>query len=212
MSLRRFQSLPPDRRAAILEAALAEFAEAGFDGASYNRIIKRAGLSKGAMYYYFEDKTDLCRTALEHAVEHARARIGPVDAFEDAAGFWAALHDIYRRVTAFLAEEPQTARVLHNLVRARDQAGVGAALAGLRQELHGSFAELLDRGVKLGAVRSDLPTDLLVDVVTAMGEASDVWLLRRLQDLRDEEIARYPDLAFALHRRVLEPDPKEDVT
>ena len=31
----------------------------GFENASLNRIIKKAGISKGAMYYYFDDKMDL---------------------------------------------------------------------------------------------------------------------------------------------------------
>ncbi len=51
MPLPRFEKLDEPRRRAILAAAAEEFGDLGFDGASYNRIIKRAGISKGAMYY-----------------------------------------------------------------------------------------------------------------------------------------------------------------
>jgi len=60
--LPRFQNLDETRRRAILAAAAEEFGERGFAQASYNRIIERAGISKGAMYYYFADKDDLYRT------------------------------------------------------------------------------------------------------------------------------------------------------
>ncbi|MBL8975425.1 MAG: TetR/AcrR family transcriptional regulator, partial [Myxococcales bacterium] len=72
----RFATLAPDRRAAILAAAAAEFAAHGIDGASYNRIIARAAVSKGAMYYYFDDKQDLLRAVLDDASERAAAAIG----------------------------------------------------------------------------------------------------------------------------------------
>ena len=59
MPLPRFQNLDQLRKRAILTAAAEEFGERGFAAASYNRIIERAGISKGAMYYYFADKDDL---------------------------------------------------------------------------------------------------------------------------------------------------------
>ena len=60
----RFDKLPPDKRGRILEAAALEFAAHGFDGASLNRIISTAGISKGAAYYYFDDKADLYATVV----------------------------------------------------------------------------------------------------------------------------------------------------
>ena len=75
----RFERLDPERRGAVLDAAATEFAARGYDGASYNRIIERSGVSKGAMYYYFEDKADLYATVLGHALEGLGERIGDLD-------------------------------------------------------------------------------------------------------------------------------------
>lgn len=57
----------------ILEAALAEFTERGFDAARMEDIAKRAGISKGAVYLYFESKDALLRAMIE-------AKIGPLAA------------------------------------------------------------------------------------------------------------------------------------
>ncbi len=45
----------------ILEAALGVFAETGFAAAKLTEIARRAGVSKAALYLYFETKEDLFR-------------------------------------------------------------------------------------------------------------------------------------------------------
>lgn len=51
--------LEPQRRDAILNAALKEFVKRGFDNASTNVIAKDAGLSKALMFHYVNNKQDL---------------------------------------------------------------------------------------------------------------------------------------------------------
>jgi len=49
----------PRKRRQILEGARAVFLEKGFDAASMNDIARVAGVSKGTLYVYFEDKEHL---------------------------------------------------------------------------------------------------------------------------------------------------------
>jgi AcrR family transcriptional regulator len=51
--------LEPQRRDAILNAALKEFALRGFDNASTNVIAKDAGISKALMFHYVNNKQEL---------------------------------------------------------------------------------------------------------------------------------------------------------
>jgi AcrR family transcriptional regulator len=51
-------SLEPERRNAILNAALKEFAAKGFDDASTNVIAREAGISKPLMFHYVRNKKD----------------------------------------------------------------------------------------------------------------------------------------------------------
>lgn len=53
-------------RRAILEAATAEFAQAGVAGARVDAIAKAAGVNKALLYYYYHDKETLYGAALEH--------------------------------------------------------------------------------------------------------------------------------------------------
>ncbi|HEX7761468.1 MAG TPA: TetR/AcrR family transcriptional regulator [Caulobacteraceae bacterium] len=56
------------RPAEIISAALSVFAEKGFAAARLDEIAARAGVSKGAVYLYFETKEDLFRAVVHEAV------------------------------------------------------------------------------------------------------------------------------------------------
>jgi AcrR family transcriptional regulator len=64
----RWQRRSEDRPAEICAAALEVFAERGFAAAKLDDIARRAGVSKGPLYLYFEDKADLFRAVIRDTV------------------------------------------------------------------------------------------------------------------------------------------------
>ena len=85
----KFRRRPADRPAEILAAALEVFAERGFQAARLEEVAKRAGVSKGALYLYFETKADLFRAVVTDAIspnlEHVKALASASVPFEQAA-------------------------------------------------------------------------------------------------------------------------------
>jgi len=69
---RRRAEARPDE---ILDAALAVFTERGFDAARVDDIAARAGISKGAVYLYFDSKEALLRGLIEREVAPAAHRL-----------------------------------------------------------------------------------------------------------------------------------------
>ena len=59
---------PETRRQAILDAALAVFAERGFEAARLDDVAARAGVAKGTLYLYFRDKEALFEELVRGAV------------------------------------------------------------------------------------------------------------------------------------------------
>jgi TetR/AcrR family acrAB operon transcriptional repressor len=57
-------SSTPDTRARLLDAAERVFAARGYEAATLDDIAAEAGLTKGAVYWHFESKTDLFVTLL----------------------------------------------------------------------------------------------------------------------------------------------------
>ncbi len=67
--LSKLTNLEEKRRDAILNAALEEFATKGFDEASTNAIAKEAGISKGLMFHYVNNKKDLFLFLYDYCTE-----------------------------------------------------------------------------------------------------------------------------------------------
>jgi TetR/AcrR family transcriptional regulator len=62
-----------ETRASILNAAIAEFAERGFEGASIRAIADRLGLQHPLITYHYRSKDLLWRAAAEHAFAQIKA-------------------------------------------------------------------------------------------------------------------------------------------
>ena len=82
---------PEARRQAILRAALSVFAAHGFEAARLDDVAARAGVAKGTLYLYFQDKAALFEALVRNAVspllEHMRRiaaapDISPLQALE----------------------------------------------------------------------------------------------------------------------------------
>ena len=71
----RLKNLNTEKWHKISEAALQEFQEHGIHQASFNRIIRASGLSKGAVYYYFDSKEDLVQTMISRITHDLEPRL-----------------------------------------------------------------------------------------------------------------------------------------
>lgn len=63
---------PEETRAAILQAAVQEFAQEGMAGARTDAIASAAGVNKALLYYYFHDKEALYGAALDYVFGQLR--------------------------------------------------------------------------------------------------------------------------------------------
>lgn len=67
-----FLNLPPDKQERITAAAIEEFAEKGFHGASINEIVKRLKIAKGSIFQYFGDKKGLFHFVFNRCLKRVR--------------------------------------------------------------------------------------------------------------------------------------------
>lgn len=64
-----FLKLEPEKQTRILNAAMKEFAQKGFDDASTNEIIKEASIGKGRLFHYFNTKKELFLFLCDYSME-----------------------------------------------------------------------------------------------------------------------------------------------
>lgn len=59
-----------EKRKRILDACIEEFATKGYEGASTNEIVVKAGISKGILFHYFGSKKNLYLYVIDHAIDY----------------------------------------------------------------------------------------------------------------------------------------------
>lgn len=70
MITEKFMKLDPEKRKMILDAAFQEFADCCYEYASTNRIVQKAKISKGMLFYYFKSKKELYYYLVNYGVDY----------------------------------------------------------------------------------------------------------------------------------------------
>jgi TetR/AcrR family transcriptional regulator len=65
----KFLNLDSEKQNRIMNAAIQEFAQKGYSNASTNEIVKEAGISKGLLFHYFQNKKQLFLFLFDSCVE-----------------------------------------------------------------------------------------------------------------------------------------------
>jgi AcrR family transcriptional regulator len=193
------------KRTLILETSAREFANHGFDGASLNHILSEAGISKGAAYYYFDDKADLFATVVEHYWSHILGRADLRLETLDRHTFWPKIHELYHQSVAQAYEQPWLIPLFRNLLKPESLQRLPPAVLGTLAALREWTGALLQRGQQLGIIRTDLPLDLLLAVVMAADGAADQWMFDRPEPLPRAESERLMQLLLEGIQRLLAP-------
>jgi len=65
----KFFNLETEKQDRIINAAIKEFAQKGYDKASTNEIVKEAEISKGLIFHYFKNKKQLFLFLFDHCIQ-----------------------------------------------------------------------------------------------------------------------------------------------
>ncbi|GAA1724249.1 TetR/AcrR family transcriptional regulator [Brachybacterium phenoliresistens] len=165
----------PHRRA-LLEATVDEFAAAGYQGASLNRIIRAAGISKSSFYHAAGSKAELLDVVVRALVDEIRAQWSPPPAESFADGdFWQQVQDVLEGFAGLVAGSREAAllgRILYLPAAEGDD-----ARSAVLDDVGRWIAAVIAAGRRAGAVE-DRP-DPAVQAAAAMGllRGLDEWAL-----------------------------------
>jgi AcrR family transcriptional regulator len=201
----RFANLDPAKQARLFEAAADEFSDKGYEGASLNRIIDQAGMSKGSLYYYFEDKSDLYAAVVEKATVRILSMVGGFR-IEDlsAETFWPSFEGMIRRSVDLIGSNEWFVRLARSFFRLRERGSPRSTRRIFDWMAHWTSAALT-RGREIGVVRTDLPLPYLVEMCLAVGEVGDRWLFTHWSELSAAEREGLVMAELDLFHRLLDP-------
>ena len=203
----RFEKLSDEKKRAILDAAAVEFSAHGFQAASFNRIIENAGLSKGAMYYYFDDKEDLFLTVVNRLQDAIMEQLGELGPCTDPEGYWREVRVLFAHAAQLKQEDPTIIHAALAMVKGAAAGETRLTYDHLFANVHEWFEEVIVRGQEVGAVRRDLSPGLLAAMLWGVSGAMDLWMVRHLDEevLLDIDFDKATEFTVDLYRRLLEP-------
>ncbi|GAA5055913.1 AcrR family transcriptional regulator [Thermocatellispora tengchongensis] len=151
---------PEPVRRRLLSEATRLFAERGFEGTSVQEIVTAAGVTKGAMYHYFDSKDDLLHEIYGRVL---RMQMERLLMFADGPGtvterLHAAAADVVMTSVANLDDSKIFFRSMHQLAPETYK-----SVRAERRRYHERFRDLVAEGQREGVFRSDVPADIVVD-------------------------------------------------
>jgi AcrR family transcriptional regulator len=200
----RFLRASPEVQQAILDAAVRELGEHGYEGASLNRILLSAGFSKGAFYYYFDDKADLAAAVLEREMRRWDLRAAPPGG--NAETFWPELACYASGSLDLMRESPASRDLITRLGAAMPRhPELVERLGPLIAEMEAKLTIVWQHGQEIGAVRTDLPVSTLIALARAVKTTLGAAMLSSDCSVTHEELQAFTRAYFDLLRRMMAP-------
>jgi AcrR family transcriptional regulator len=182
-----FLNLPEEKRNVIVNAAIDEFAEYGFESASINRIVANSDISKGSFYQYFEDKRDVFMyllTVLEREkMEYFKGKHPPsnnMDTFQyfrwmikEGMKFNSAYPDLVQAVSRVMFGE---GLYYQNFNHVRER-----SVQGLRA--------MIQQAIQNGEVDPSVDVDLAVMVIETWSNAISNYILQ--EGMKQKDIMKW---------------------
>lgn len=119
----KFLNLNLEKQDRILNAALKEFAQKGYQNASTNEIVKEAEISKGLLFHYFKNKKELYLFLHDHFLDifmeeiHSKVDWSQRDIFDRYRNIARLKFEVYQKypesfnfIKAFYAEDSSEVR------------------------------------------------------------------------------------------------------
>ena len=176
---------------ALLGAALNLFITQGYHATTVEEIAQSAGLTKGAVYFYFKSKANVLKALLDRTEE---LTVEPTLAAMDAAGA-----DPRSRLNAFIRTQSvigaeKTEYMLLAILMSAEFNGSGdeieARLQDLMARMENALRETVKVGQASGTFRTEIGADELASVIMATNKGCYVEWYMRGKDLKGHDFAR----------------------
>ncbi len=155
MPKKTFFNLKPEKREAITDAFLREFALKTFDEASISEVVKTLGIAKGSIYQYFDDKLDLF-IYLIGACSAVKRKYTDAVSRHDFPDFWSFFRELYLRGYQFDEENPLESHFLHKLSQNLNSPSVKKLYEEMLSQIVSGFEAMVQQEMERGRFRNDI--------------------------------------------------------
>lgn len=180
-----FERLPDDKKNKILQSSMEVFAEKGYENASTNDIIKKAGISKGILFHYFGNKKNLYLFVLDKTLERAVEKI--------SAANRTASSDLFERISVtgmmklrLALEEPLIYRMIFSaFINTPDP--IREAVQDRYKKLYGVAMKMFFDGLDLSKIQRGVDPNKAIEVILLFLEGYQAKYIEAYKNISADE-------------------------
>lgn len=150
----------------IIDAAVLEFIEKGYDAASMESIAARAGLTKGGLYYYFSGKDDILIAANNAFMEPIRGLMKKVSGMKkplDALRYY-----ISNYILHWAAHQREIVFTFLSLAKILTRTDMWPFMEAYVNEMLSFYQSLFERAVENGDLRAHDTRARAISLMTSL--------------------------------------------
>jgi AcrR family transcriptional regulator len=208
---RRTYKPADDRRQQILDSATATFAQKGYHAASIADVCQAAGIGRGTLYQYFDDKIDLLRALADRIVERITTALAACTPLRIPEGYVPteaeAVQFLERRLVRVLQVVFGDAPAARLILRRGADGMVDGILRRLDQAVMGQMQAELEEAIRAKVVRP-LDVPFVIRFVLGGIEKNVLDYLDSDQPIDIEKIAHEAALLEIAGTYLRSPDPR----
>lgn len=167
-----------DSRTQLIDVTLRIIMERGIDAVRIEDIVAEVGVTKGSLYWHFEDREALIKAALAEHIRRLNEETiaGVSDALEESVS----KDDYLARIAPFIADPFNAEQVrerwgrLAILVESRNHPDLVEMMRDVQARNLEVFVELMTQAQKSGALREDLDPRAVATALNAMYLGSNI--------------------------------------
>jgi AcrR family transcriptional regulator len=190
-----FTNLPEEKQEQIMRTSINEFYNYGFEKGNVGNIAKKAGVAKGSMYQYFDNKKELflysVKWAMELLVKKFYKEIIPNEEGSIFDFFYQNAKDIMFQMRG----ERELVIFMQDVFLGKYQSLTGESMSYVNQYAEEYILKLISIGKKNGTIRTDIDDHILILFITGVSFKIKEYIMNKArstgEDIIDEDYEVY---------------------
>lgn len=198
-----FFNLSEEKQENVMRAAINEFSKQGFEKGNIGAIAKRAGVAKGSMYQYFENKRELFLYSVKWSTEllvkkYQKYMITP----DKEINMFDYLYESSKTVILQMREERELAVFIQDVFLGKYKDLMDESMVYMLKISEEYTLHLIRQGKKNGYIRTDIDDKLLCLFITGASYKFKEYMMSKArslgEDIMDEPFEAYENEVRAL--------------
>ncbi len=184
-----FLNLGEEKQENIMRAAISKFSSLGYEKSNIGDISKTAGVAKGSMYQYFENKKELFLYSIQWCIDLLMKKYNKFIISPDKnINIFDYLYDSSKEIIVQMREEREAVIFIQEVFLGRYKNIMDESMDYILKATDQYVLNFINQGKKNGYIREDIDDKLLCLYVTGVSFKFKEYIINRAKSMGQEII------------------------